>query len=244
MTAIVLLPGMDGTGDLFTEFAAALGDDVLPITVCYPKEQALDYSALVEFVRPQLPTDRPFVLLGESFSGPVAVSLAALKPAGLMGLILCCSFVRNPIPLLRPIKMLTAVMPIHSALVGCIAPFLFGEFSSPHLRAALHRALDRVPAATLRARLRSVLDVDFSDKLQEISVPTLYLQAMGDRVVPPSAAQYIETLMPAVQIVSLEAPHLLLQTLPVQAATIVRKFLHETAMTFNAWGNKDALPRA
>src|SRR4051812_33342049 len=137
MTALVLLPGMDGTGEMFAAFASILGEDVAPIIVRYPQQRTLDYGALVDFVRPQLPTDRPFVLLGEPFSGPVAISLAALRPAGLIGLVLCCSFVRNPVPLLRPLKALASLVPINGRMVGLIAPLLFGRFSSPPLRAAL-----------------------------------------------------------------------------------------------------------
>ena len=89
---------MDGTGELFADFIAALHDAVVPLVVSYPKGQVLDYEALTEFARASIPFDRPFVLLGESFSGPVAIALAAFRPPGLRGLILCCSFARNPVP--------------------------------------------------------------------------------------------------------------------------------------------------
>lgn len=240
MTALILLPGMDGTGEMFADFVSALGEDVSPVVVRYPEKQPLDYDALADFVRTRLPTDRPFILLGESFSGPLAISLAALRPVGLIGLILCCSFARNPVPLPRPLKALTSLVPINGRTVGIIAPLLFGRFSSSKLRATVRQAIDRVSPDTLRGRLRSVLDVNFSAKLKDVSVPTLYLQATEDRVVPATAARYIAKLKPTVQIVRVKAPHLLLQAVPTEAATIVKNFVQEIAMTFNTAVNKDA----
>lgn len=46
MTCLVLLPGMDGTGSLFSDFVAALGELVKPVVVDYPLEQVLDYLQL------------------------------------------------------------------------------------------------------------------------------------------------------------------------------------------------------
>lgn len=73
--ALVLLPGMDGTGCLFAPITAALGEDVESMVVRYPDEE-LDYSAHEAIARAALPLERPHVLLGESFSGSIAISIA------------------------------------------------------------------------------------------------------------------------------------------------------------------------
>ena len=96
---LVLLPGLDGTGILFRQFVEAIGASVDTQTVAYPADQPLGYAELETLVREALPRDRPYVVLGESFSGPVAIRLAAKPPAGLVGLILCVTFAKNPYPL-------------------------------------------------------------------------------------------------------------------------------------------------
>ena len=96
LPSLVLLPGLDGTGLLFGPLLAALPSEVAPIVVSYPGDSPLAYSELLPLVLAALPTDRPFVLLGESFSGPLAVMAAAARPAGLVGVVLCASFIRNP----------------------------------------------------------------------------------------------------------------------------------------------------
>jgi thioesterase domain-containing protein len=73
MVALVLLPGMDGTGELFAPFLAALGPDQAVVVVRYPTDRELGYAELEQVARAALPVDQPFILLGESFSGPVAI---------------------------------------------------------------------------------------------------------------------------------------------------------------------------
>src|SRR5262249_40627769 len=100
MVALILLPGMDGTAKLREEFVAALGPTIEATAIPCPTEQPLGYPELESLVRSSLPVDRPYVLLGESFSGPIAISIAGSCPPGLRAIVLCGSFVRNPRPIL------------------------------------------------------------------------------------------------------------------------------------------------
>src|ERR1700677_3088878 len=84
---LVLLPGLDGTGILSRQFVDAIGESVETQIIAYPTDQPLGYAELEKLVREALPRDRPYVVLGESFSGPVAIRLGAKPPAGLVGLI-------------------------------------------------------------------------------------------------------------------------------------------------------------
>ncbi|WP_254671957.1 hypothetical protein [Janthinobacterium sp. MP5059B] len=104
---LVLLPGMDGTARLFHRFDAALRAQAAIDTqaIAYPAAP-LDYAALEAFVRERLPRDRPFVVLAESFSGPLGAALRAEPPPGMRALVLCSSFVRNPRPMLAPLRHL------------------------------------------------------------------------------------------------------------------------------------------
>ncbi|MDM5181960.1 alpha/beta hydrolase [Massilia sp. DJPM01] len=225
MVTLVLLPGMDGSGDLFAGFIAALGDRQETMVVSYPPALALGYAGLTEHARAQLPLDRPFVLVGESFSGPVAIALAASRPPGLIGLVLCCTFARTPRPLLAPLRPLVSVLPMPSSLTPLIAPFLLGFDAPLALRRALRAALDQVPPARLRGRLREVMAVDYTARARNIAVPVLYLQATRDWIVPASAARLLASLCPDWRLVALEGPHLLLQSVPEQAATTIKHFV-------------------
>jgi pimeloyl-ACP methyl ester carboxylesterase len=227
MVTLVLLPGMDGTGQLFAPFLAALGGEFNVKVVRYPTTEPLDYTELESVVRAELPADGPFVLLGESFSGPIAISLAASGLPRLKGLVLCCTFVRNPRPVFGGLRSLVGVLPVAAAPVGLLGRLLLGRFSTAALHEAFARALAQVSSPALRARLRSVLSVDVSAKLAAATVPTLYLRAARDRVVPPAASRLVSKLKPNTRVVHVEAPHFLLQAAPSEAARAIGAFMRE-----------------
>ena len=222
---LVLLPGMDGTGELFAAFIQALGNAALPLVVRYPTDQPLDYEGVTAYAREYLPQDRPYVVLGESFSGPVAIALAASRPPGLVGLILSCSFARNPTPVFTMFRHVLGALPVSASLTGLIAPFLLGASSTPVLRRQLAAALRQVAPAVMRARMRTVLEVDYSARMREVQVPLLYLQGSGDRTVLAGAARHLAMLAPRMHLRQLEGPHMLLQANPAASAREVADFL-------------------
>jgi pimeloyl-ACP methyl ester carboxylesterase len=228
MATLVLLPGMHGSGELFAEFVAALGAEHEAIAISYPRDQPLDYAQLESIVRSGLPSDRPFVLLGESFSGPIAVSIAASAPSRLRGLVLCGSFAKNPIPLLGMLRHVSSILPIWPGIYGLGVRFVLGRFSRSVHPDAIVRAITRVSPAVLRARIRAVLTTDMTLRLSHIHVPVLYLRATKDRIVPRAAACLISRSLSSIQVLELDAPHFLLQAVPVAAAREVRAFLRRT----------------
>jgi pimeloyl-ACP methyl ester carboxylesterase len=224
---LVLLPGMDGSGLLFAEFVAALGTDVEARIVRYPPQTPLGYAELETLVRAALPSDRPFVLLAESFSGPLAISIAAAAPATLRGLILCCTFARLPLPL--GLRALARWVPTSSLRAGrWTAHVLFGRHATPARLATLTAAVESLTPAVRAARLRALLDVDARDQLARIEVPTLCLHAADDRIMPRAAARLLVKRIPRATLHELAAPHGLLQTLPDEAARVVKRFLQQT----------------
>lgn len=93
---LALLLGLDGTGRLFTPLQAALDASEQAVTVTYPEDIPLDEHALLAWVGARLPRREPFLLVAESFSGPVAMAVAASAPLNLLGLILVATFAEPP----------------------------------------------------------------------------------------------------------------------------------------------------
>src|SRR5690625_755853 len=94
----VFLPGLDGAGIFFEPFLKVLPKEIEPVVFAYPGEEKLDYDQLFEWLLPQLPKGEPFLVIAESFGGPLAVRLAAAGPAGMVGAVVSASFVINPLP--------------------------------------------------------------------------------------------------------------------------------------------------
>lgn len=75
---LVLLPGMDGTGTLFDPLLAVLPKTCQIKVIKYPTDASLTYEELERYVIERLPIGRsPLIVIAESFSGPIALRLAA-----------------------------------------------------------------------------------------------------------------------------------------------------------------------
>lgn len=225
MTTLVLLPGMDGTGTLFAPLVNALSATTAIKVVAYPPEAPNGYQALQDFAEAALPADESIVLLGESFSGPIAISLAAKHPDRIKGVVLCCTFARSPHPGLAPLGFLASLVPIKHVPLAFASAALLGRHATPELRHALGAALDMVSGAALRARTQAVLSVDVSADLARVTAPILYLRATEDRLVPKRASDLIQHLQPSAQVKEIEGPHCLLQAAPAEAAQVIREFM-------------------
>jgi pimeloyl-ACP methyl ester carboxylesterase len=222
MTALVILPGLDGTTDLLAAFAAeAQRFFAQVIVVAYPIDRPATYAALEQLARQALAPHQRFVLLGESFSGPIAISIAARPPASLAGLVLSTTFARNPVPMLAPLAPLSRFAPVRQLPNAALSWYLLGRWTTPALEAQLTQALGRIAPEVLRDRAASALRVDVSDRLASIAVPTLYLRASHDRLMHRSAGDLILARIPRTHRVDLAGPHLLLQTAPAASASAI-----------------------
>ena len=176
---MVLLPGLDGTGDLFVDFIAALPESWTATTVTFPTDRFLTYTDLRPFVATAVSQLERFVLVAESFSTPLAVWYAATNPPNLAAIVICAGFVRNPLhgwsgavkALAKP--WLFKLKPPRTILEY----FLLGQHAPSGLLRSLRHALQRVSPDVLSGRLQEVLDCDARDDLRRTTVPLLYLEA-------------------------------------------------------------------
>lgn len=225
MTTLVLLPGLDGSGDFFDALCRQLPPHWRTHVVPYPGDRPLSYSELAEFVLAALPDDGPFVLLAESFSGPVAIQVAATRPAGLIGVVLCATFARNPRPFLKPLLGLARVAPVRAVPMGMLSRCLLGAEANASWAERIRQAMDKCSVAVLRKRARDVLLVDVRSPLADIRVPVLYLQATRDWVVPAAALIEIQRVLPGIQVTRIDGPHFLLQAKPGPCAERIGMFV-------------------
>jgi pimeloyl-ACP methyl ester carboxylesterase len=224
LPALVLLPGLDGTGKLFADFLQVLQAELDATVVAYPKDVPAGYAELESLVRSALPVDRPFVLLGESFSGPLAIRIAAAPPKRLVGLILCATFASNPFPYLAWARPLAAHLPLKYLPRWARAPLMWGSASPSRAPRQSERAMASVSSAVIRRRIAELLAADESASLRKITLPTLVLRATKDRVVSGAATQRLMHGILHAQRVDIDGPHLLLQTRAAECAAAIQSF--------------------
>lgn len=226
---IVLLPGLDGTTVLFEPLLAELAPEARAVE--YPRTLPSDYESLLPLVLESLPRDEDFILIGWSFSGPLALMAAATRPRGLRGVVLCASFVQKPLAWV-PSAARYCVRTWMLRFSGGIARsrLMLGRDRTPALEELLARALGDVPPAVLAARLRQVLRVDVREELRSCPVPILYLGADADLVVPQRNARVIQRERPDVRTQFIAGPHLALTCNPGAAASALREFSAHLAL--------------
>jgi pimeloyl-[acyl-carrier protein] methyl ester esterase len=229
---LVLLPGLDGTGDLFKSFTREIEADFTFGVVRYCSPEVSSYAECTAVAEHALQGSAPFVLVGESFSGPVAVSIAARSPPGLLGLVLVGSFVEAPRLAFRWLSPFIGMLPAHNGSSFLSDFLLMGRWATPELRQRVADALAQVSLAAVRTRLREIAHVDVSAELSKIRTPVLYLRATHDRLVPRSAGDRIVSLAPHTKVLEIEAPHMLLQCAPAECARLIGDFARrcETAV--------------
>jgi len=219
-TAIVLLPGMDGTGELLRPLAKQLSTDRPVHLIDYPSDRCLNYDQLASHVRERLPDDQ-FVILGESFSGPIAIEIAATD-SRVEGLILASSFARHPLPtFLAAFTWLLDPRWIPSSVVVAV---LMGSAATPAIKARLREVLATLPGDIIRTRARDVLRVDKRGRLAEIKRPMLCLHGRSDRLVRKRYVDEIVAARPDCQVRWLDSSHMLLATDTDAAAAVIEAF--------------------
>ncbi|GAA5162406.1 alpha/beta fold hydrolase [Viridibacterium curvum] len=223
---LALLPGLDGTGLLFKPLLRALPPEIEPIVVTYPVDKPLGYDALLPIALTALPVDEPFVLLGESFGGPLALRVAALKPTGLRAVVLCASFVTGPywfVPRMvahiipsAPFRLMPLISRIRSRI---------GGYDNSEVAQLSQQALRRVSPAVWARRVSELFAVDAREQLRSCHVPLLYLRGEKDFVVPARNLHRIQQLRPDIEVAYAPSPHLLLQSCPAEAAAALTAFI-------------------
>lgn len=226
MTILVVLPGLDGTATLHSDFsdAARIAFDSV-VVISYPSSQVLDYVALEKLVRAQLPVTARFVLLGESFSGPIALSIAANPPSNLLGIVLSTTFAESPVPLFAPFASFTRFAPVRALPLSLLSWWLLGRWATPQLEAALQNALLSVMPEVLRARVGIALRVKALTACRSVSLPVLYLRGTNDRLLYQHAGRQISEAIAHCTIKDISGPHLLLQAAPQACALAVSEFV-------------------
>jgi pimeloyl-ACP methyl ester carboxylesterase len=226
---LLLLPGMDGTGELFADFVTLLPSWIEPRMVSYPRDRRLSYDQLLPILKSALPSDEPFVILAESFSTPLAVMFAAETPKGLQALVLCAGFVSSPRRgALRRVALILAPVLFSFGLPKSVCRhFLVGDTPPKGLVDKVRATVSRVSGRVLAHRFRSVLSCNGERELRRVSVPLLYVSGLEDCLVRSSSYKEIQHVKPDALLASIEAPHLILQTKPHEAVDVVVRFLRQ-----------------
>ncbi len=189
-TPLVSVPGMDGTGLLFYRQVPLLEHRCRVVTYAL-RDDAETMGALVDdlgaVLRAVAPDGTPAVLVAESFGGTLAMSFALAHPDRVRALVVLNSF-----PWFRPQHRLhlairaLGLMPWGAMrLVRRLTAFrLHSHHTRPVDVARFHTLTASTTRLGYRNRLRILTHLDLRARLPELRVPTLFLAADEDHLIP------------------------------------------------------------
>jgi pimeloyl-ACP methyl ester carboxylesterase len=216
---------MDGTGRLFEALVRELPAEVVPRVVSYPSRERRSYDELLDEIA--IP-DGPFGIVAESFSGPLGIRLAARHADRVRALVLVATFVRNPSAVAASFRPF-----VHRSLFALPLPDLALRFALLGMEApgdevrALRAAIESVDPAVMAGRLRAIVDVDVRDEFRRLVTPVSFVAGARDRLVGPESLAEMRRIRPDMEVVVLDAPHLVLQRRPRDAAGHIARSLLE-----------------
>ena len=189
-TPLVLVPGMDGTGDLFyrqlplLERSYRVATYALRETACRMEDLVDDLRGIVDRVAGP---GNPAIVLGESFGGALALSFALAHPGRVRSLVVVNSFPYF-VPQFRLKLAIAALSAVPWSAMGVVRRVTAFRLHSPHThRDEIRRFIELTRAATqegYRNRLKALTAYDIRERLQNIAVPTLFIAAECDHLVP------------------------------------------------------------
>ena len=221
----VFMPGLDGTGISFEPLSKFLSENITPTVVRYPTDRLLSFEETVAFAHDQIegPQD---IVLAESFSGPVAISLITSGRLNAKGLILCATFAKAPgQTVLKILRWLPLEVGLKLPFQTLLLRFILGDRKTvDSLFPTWQRLKTTVPARILAHRIRLLSLIDVRHLLPELTIPCWYIQAAEDRLLPSSALDFIQAI-PHLVVRKVAGPHFILQAEPEASAAIINEFI-------------------
>ena len=222
---LLILPGMDGTGLLLNPFIECLGGRVDAELFDYPTHDVQTYEEIIKNVESVLPTTgEDFVILAESFAGPVALSLAQKGIPGLRALIFIVSFAARPRHFLLK---LTGLLPMKRLLRLPVprrfsSNLMLGPKAPEKTMDKLLEVFYMISPEVLASRLDQMRTFALPQKV--IDLPSMYIQATNDLLLPDSSLNDMKAILSHLEVHRLEGPHLILDTQPKTCARVVAGF--------------------
>lgn len=205
---VLVFPGLDGSDTLLREFVAAAPAKFNVRTITLP--DATSYWELAEKLDSAVLQAGPCVLIGESFSGPLAILLAQHHPSLVKHLVLTATFATPPIPSIT--KYLPWSLLFRMPLPRFAARLLIGDHD--HLLLPLREAVKMQSARIKAKRISMVATTNVVVPLLKVKCPITYLAPTRDRLVHQRHGLAISKTNQSSQIRHIDGPHLILQACP------------------------------
>lgn len=210
---------MDGTGLLFQPFLDIFPEEIETQVITYPCNEKLSYQELISYVQDNLPKDNDFVMLAESFSGPIAYEISKKENERLKAIIFVASFIQPPNKLLSLAKITSFSFLIPKTLPEFILRFILGSLANKDLYLLINKALSKVSSHVMEFRIKEMAHLSLH--IEPITKKCIYIQANKDMLVSQNNADTIEHITECYKFYKIKGSHFLLQVNPDDCSKII-----------------------
>jgi pimeloyl-ACP methyl ester carboxylesterase len=201
--SVILVPGMNGTGELFYRQVPRLERSYRVATYSLRDDAdsletlAADLAQVVEAVDPD---SRRAIVVGESFGGAVALTFALRYPEHVERLVILNSFAHFG-PQFQLWLAIASLRLLPWGAMPIVRHLTAFRLHSPHTHRAEVKQFIALTAHATRDgyinRLKLLRAYDVRERLREIRAPTLFLAAEKDHLVPAvSQARFMSARVP------------------------------------------------
>lgn len=218
---LILLPGLDGTGELFNPLIEYLPNSFDIKVIQYNPQKQQDYSELLEYVLFQLPQEN-FILIAESFSGVIAYQIALKKLQYLQTIIFVATFLENPRKKLLKIINFLPLNLIFSVSIPTfiIKQCLLGTKINKQSIELFNQTLKKVNPNILAFRVNEIATL-LPPPNQHLNLKVAYIQATNDVYVTQNAYSKFQELFKNITLYRVNGSHLILQSNPKDCAKVI-----------------------
>ncbi len=220
---LFLLPGLDGTGLLFNSLLKELPTELNTEVISYPPNKLQTFDQHVNYVISRLPKTEPFVLLAESFSGPIAIEILKSGNFAIKKTFFITTFARSPRPILLGLAKylpLTCVLKLNIPKI-LIRRYCLGKNATGEQIETFKDTIRQVEPEVIARRLAIIADIDRCAALKYIKTPCCYLQATDDKLVPVDAIDVFNNFITNLKTKTVNGPHFILQAEPKLCAEVI-----------------------
>ena len=220
---VILIPGMDGTGKLFSPFLNELPSNIDTLVICLndlksqtPIEQALEIASLIG--------SEEVIILSESYSGYITYHLSLLPNLNIKHVIFAASFLENP----NCLSHLNKLLPLNLVRLGLIPDsvlsfVLFAQRNNKKLVKLFISTLKLINNSTLKYRLTVIANLVRPS--ESLSVPCTYVQASNDYLVSYKSVAVFKELCTSINVVKTAGGHFIVQSNPQYFSKLVQDII-------------------
>ena len=220
---VILIPGMDGTGKLFSPFLNELPSNIDTLVICLndlksqtPIEQALEIASLIG--------SEEVIILSESYSGYITYHLSLLPNLNIKHVIFAASFLENP----NCLSHLNKLLPLNLVRLGLIPDsvlsfVLFAQRNNKKLVKLFISTLKLINNSTLKYRLTIIANLVRPS--ESLSVPCTYVQASNDYLVSYKSVAVFKELCTSINVVKTAGGHFIVQSNPQYFSKLVQDII-------------------